>query len=62
MVEGLEQEIAKMEQKKKSLVAELQTSYDEAKAKAFHDVEVKVESLTEQWMAAGEELEAFLKA
>ncbi|MEZ5002102.1 MAG: ABC-F family ATP-binding cassette domain-containing protein [Chitinophagales bacterium] len=62
VVEGLEQEIAKMEQKKKSLVAELQNSYDEVKAKAFHDVEVKVESLTEQWMAAGEELEAFLKA
>lgn len=61
VVEGLEQEIAKMEQKKKSLVAELQNSYDEVKAKAFHDVEVKVESLTEQWMEAGEELEAFLK-
>ena len=60
-VENLEQEIAKAENKKKALVGDLQSSYDEAKAKAFHDAEVKVEELTEQWMEAGEALEAFLK-
>jgi ATP-binding cassette subfamily F protein 3 len=61
-VQELEKSIATIETKKKALLETLQKNYDENKAKEFHDVELKADQLTEEWMEAQEELEVFLKA
>jgi ATP-binding cassette subfamily F protein 3 len=55
----LEKQVAAKETEKGALVQFLQSSYDEDKAKAFHDLEQQIEALTAQWMEAVEELEAF---
>ena len=57
----LEKKIANKEMDKGKLVQFLQTSYDEDKAKAFHELEQEIDALTAQWMEAVEELESFLK-
>lgn len=59
-VEKLEKAIENKEAEKSKLVDELQSAYDDEKAKAFHEVEQALEQLTEEWMEAGEALESFL--
>ena len=59
-VQKLEEAVGKAEESKQKLVDELQSSYDEDKAKAFHEYEVKVDELTEKWMEAQEALDNFL--
>jgi len=58
--ERLEKQVQEKEKEKEPLVQELQTSYNEDTARKFHEVEVAIEKLTEDWMAAQEEYENFL--
>ncbi|MCP4124949.1 MAG: ABC-F family ATP-binding cassette domain-containing protein [Bacteroidetes bacterium] len=56
----LENQVQEKEKEKQPLVDELQTSYNADTAKKYHELEVAIEKLTEEWMAAQEEYELFL--
>jgi len=58
--ERLEKQVQEKEKEKQPLVDELQTSYNTDTAKKYHELEVAIEKLTEEWMAAQEEYERFL--
>jgi len=52
--------VQEKEKEKQPLVDELQTSYNTDTAKKYHELEVAIEKLTEEWMTAQEEYERFL--
>ena len=56
----LEDAIKAKEKEKNKLVELLQNSYDEDKAKVFHQLEIEIDALTVEWMEAQEVLDAFL--
>lgn len=55
-IQKLEKEISDSETELKALEKKLQSSYDDETAKMYHQIEQKIEQLTEEWMALGEQV------